>query len=97
MFEISVCIPAYNRPEEFKELLETVVTQDYDNFEIVISEDCSPLAEEIAEISQRFIRDIPKFLFTIRVMMKIWDLMAISGLCYQRPVESIVFIWAMMI
>ncbi len=59
MFKISVCIPAYNRPEDFSALLKTVVEQDYDNYEIVVSEDCSPMAAEIEEVTQGFIKQYP--------------------------------------
>jgi len=49
---ISVCIPAYNRPIALGQLLESVVDQNYDDFEIVVSEDSSPAAEEIREVVQ---------------------------------------------
>ncbi len=42
MLLISVCIPTYNRPAELAALLEAVTAQEGDDFEIVISDDCSP-------------------------------------------------------
>lgn len=37
----SIIIPVYNRPEEVKELLESLVSQTYTNFEIIVVEDGS--------------------------------------------------------
>ena len=52
--KISVCIPAYNRAEVLPELLDTIVTQNYDNFEIVICEDRSPQRAQISEVVSRY-------------------------------------------
>lgn len=46
---LSVCIPSYNRPDTLAELLDTVVRQDYDDYEIVVSEDASPAQAEIVD------------------------------------------------
>src|SRR5690606_6293006 len=44
----SIIIPLYNRPQEIKELLETLVQQTYMAFEVVVIEDGSTLdAKEI--------------------------------------------------
>jgi glycosyltransferase involved in cell wall biosynthesis len=44
----SVIIPVYNRPDEIKELLESLTHQSYSNFEIIIVEDGSSIkCEEI--------------------------------------------------
>lgn len=51
---ISVCIPAYNRAEVLPELLDTIVAQDFDDFEIVICEDQSPQRVQIAEVVSRY-------------------------------------------
>jgi glycosyltransferase involved in cell wall biosynthesis len=45
--KISICIPSYNRPEVLIPLLDSVLSQDYDNYEIVICEDKSPKRAEI--------------------------------------------------
>ncbi|MGZ3758138.1 MAG: glycosyltransferase family 2 protein, partial [Mucilaginibacter sp.] len=37
----SIIIPLYNRPQEIKELLETLVLQTYKNFEVLVIEDGS--------------------------------------------------------
>jgi len=57
---ISVCIPSYNRPEYISDLLETIVTQDFDDFEIVISEDNSPKTKEIEDVVAHIADKNPK-------------------------------------
>lgn len=52
--KISVCIPAYNRAEVLHELLDTILLQDFDNYEIVICENCSPQRTQIAEVVRRY-------------------------------------------
>lgn len=52
--KISVCIPAYNRAEVLPELLDTILSQDFDDFEIVICEDQSPQRVQIAEVVSRY-------------------------------------------
>lgn len=54
---ISVCIPAYNRPAPLYDLLESVAEQNFNDYEIVISEDCSPRAEEIVDVVAKFIKN----------------------------------------
>jgi O-antigen biosynthesis alpha-1,2-rahmnosyltransferase len=39
---MSICVPAYNRPEALGELLESIATQSEDDYEILIHEDASP-------------------------------------------------------
>jgi glycosyltransferase involved in cell wall biosynthesis len=41
--KFSIIIPVYNRPDEIKELLESLTRQTYKNFEVVIVEDGSTL------------------------------------------------------
>lgn len=46
----SIIIPLYNRPEEIKELLQSLLLQEYTNFEVIIVEDgSSQPAKEIIE------------------------------------------------
>lgn len=45
---ISVCIPAYSRASVLPALLDSILSQDEGNFEIVIAEDCSPERDAIA-------------------------------------------------
>jgi len=47
--KISVCIPAYNRHEVLVPLLDSVLSQDYDSFDVVICEDNSPQRARIRE------------------------------------------------
>ena len=55
---ISVCIPAYNRASVLPALLDSILNQDFDDFDIVIAEDCSPerqvIAAKVSEYQQRF-------------------------------------------
>lgn len=48
----SVIIPVYNRPEELRELLESLTHQTYTNFEVVVVEDGSSLRCD--EVVQQF-------------------------------------------
>jgi len=52
--KLSVCIPAYNRPEVLKPLLDSILSQDFASYEIVICEDKSPKRKEIAEIVRSY-------------------------------------------
>jgi abequosyltransferase len=55
---ISVCIPAYNRAKVLPALLDSVLNQEFDDFDIVIAEDSSPerpaIAAKSIEYQQRF-------------------------------------------
>jgi len=46
----SVCIPAYNRARLMPELLDSIVSQDFKDFEVVICEDHSPERERIRAV-----------------------------------------------
>ena len=50
----SVCIPAYNRARCLPELLDSIVTQSFEDFEIVVCEDLSPEREQIAAIVRAY-------------------------------------------
>ena len=52
--KISVCIPAYNRASVLPALLESILTQDFSNFEIVINEDGSPERALIREVVEGY-------------------------------------------
>jgi glycosyltransferase involved in cell wall biosynthesis len=47
---ISVCIPAYNRAHHLAALLDSILAQDFRDYEIVITEDKSPERTQIAGI-----------------------------------------------
>lgn len=57
--QISVCIPAYNRASVLGELLDSILQQDFDDYEIVICEDCSPEREAIALVAQAYMQRNP--------------------------------------
>jgi glycosyltransferase involved in cell wall biosynthesis len=42
----SIIVPVYNRPQEVEELLESLVRQSYQNFEVILVEDGSTLTSE---------------------------------------------------
>ncbi len=50
----SICIPAFNRPQELKELLGSIASEPPGDWEIVVSEDSSPRAAEIADVVRQF-------------------------------------------
>lgn len=47
---ISVCIPAYNRARHLPALLDSILSQTFRNYEIVVCEDKSPERDEIRRI-----------------------------------------------
>jgi glycosyltransferase involved in cell wall biosynthesis len=51
---ISVCIPAYNRASVLSTLLDSIVQQDFRNFEVLICEDRSPERDTIQTIVSRY-------------------------------------------
>lgn len=56
MIKFSVIIPVYNRPDELKELLESLNKQTYKEFEILVVEDGSTLKSD--EIVARYQNDL---------------------------------------
>lgn len=50
----SVCIPAYNRARHLRPLLDSILKQNFDSFEILICEDVSRERKEIAGIIQEY-------------------------------------------
>lgn len=62
---ISVCIPAYNRAAVLPALLDSILEQDFDDFDVVITEDSSPerqaIAAKIAEYQKRFGKKVKYF------------------------------------
>ncbi len=55
----SICIPAYNRSNVLGELLESVLSQDYAAFEVVIGEDQSQQRSQIRDIVVSFQKKYP--------------------------------------
>ena len=60
IIKYSIIVPVYNRPEEIKELLETITEQTYKkDFEVLIIEDGSTISsKEILSIIIRIIQDL---------------------------------------
>jgi len=50
----SILIPSYNRPNELKRCLESVLQSDFTDFEIIVSDDNSPRQDEVAEVVSSF-------------------------------------------
>lgn len=53
---ISICIPAYNRPEKIYKLFRTIDANSQEGIEVVISDDFSPRRSEIKEVVDEFNR-----------------------------------------
>lgn len=51
---LSVTIPSYNRPVALAELLDSIVSQGFDSYEVVISDDCSPEREALRGVVARY-------------------------------------------
>lgn len=54
---LSICIPAFNRPRELSDLLKSIASEPPGDWEILVSEDCSPKRAEIADMVRQFARD----------------------------------------
>ncbi|MFM1896554.1 MAG: hypothetical protein RLZZ385_1628 [Pseudomonadota bacterium] len=52
--KLSVCIPAYNRAAVLPALLDSILTQDHDNYEVVICEDGSPERDPIRGVAMAY-------------------------------------------
>jgi glycosyltransferase involved in cell wall biosynthesis len=50
---ITVAIPAYNRPNELRTLLGTILDQDFSDFDVLVVEDCSPRRDEIRTVVEQ--------------------------------------------
>ena len=53
--KISVCIPVYNREKYIAQCIESVLAQDYENIEIIISDNCS--TDRTVEIINGYLKD----------------------------------------
>jgi len=56
---LSVCIPAYNRANLLPSLLDSIFSQDFDDFEVVIAEDGSPERLAIREVANDYAARYP--------------------------------------
>jgi glycosyltransferase involved in cell wall biosynthesis len=50
---LTVAIPAYNRPEDLRALLDTILAQDPGDFDLLVVEDCSPRQAEVRAAVER--------------------------------------------
>lgn len=55
----SVCIPAYNRAQLLPELLDSILGQDFESFEVVINEDASPQRNDIRSVVEQYSAKYP--------------------------------------
>ncbi len=53
----SILVPSYNRPNELMRCVDSVLKSSFDNFEIIVSDDCSPMQMEITEVMSCFLDD----------------------------------------
>jgi abequosyltransferase len=53
---ISICIPAFNRVEFLPELLDSILVQEYSDYEIIVAEDHSPQRPAISATIASYIR-----------------------------------------
>ena len=56
---LSVCIPAYNRAEQLGPLLDSIFSQSFDDYEVVITEDNSPGRAAIRAVVEAYDRAHP--------------------------------------
>lgn len=53
----SIVIPSYNRPEFLRAAVESVLASTYGDFEVLVSDDCSPRQAEIIQAMERHASD----------------------------------------
>src|SRR5471032_3310840 len=58
----SVLIPSYNRPEFVGAAVASVLASDFQDFEIIVSDDCSPRQAEIRAVLEPALAD-PRMYF----------------------------------
>lgn len=57
---VSICIPAYARPAELRAAIESVVSQDFEDLEVVVRDDSGglePVVREVADARVRYFRN----------------------------------------
>jgi abequosyltransferase len=56
---LTVCIPAYNRARLLAPLLDSILAQEFDDFEVLICEDGSPERDAIGAVAQAYAQQHP--------------------------------------
>jgi abequosyltransferase len=51
---LSVIVPTYNRPKALRELIDSVVSQSFTDWEMVIGEDCSPARDTVKAMADEY-------------------------------------------
>ncbi len=51
----SILIPSYNRPEYITKSIESILDNDFDDYEIIISDDNSPKIDEIEKSIKKYL------------------------------------------
>jgi abequosyltransferase len=51
---LSVIVPTYNRPQHVKDLLDSVLAQDFDDWEMIVGEDCSPARAQVVALMAEY-------------------------------------------
>ncbi len=57
--KITVCIPAYNRAALLPDLLDSIFSQEFDDYDVLIAEDCSPERDDIRTVAMDYARRYP--------------------------------------
>lgn len=57
----SILVPSYNRPDELRRCLDSILQSDFLGFEIIVSDDNSPRQAEVAEVVSSFESDKIRF------------------------------------
>lgn len=55
---LSVIVPTYGRVEHVGPLIDSVLAQDFDDWEFVIAEDCSPRREEVRAVVGKYVQSV---------------------------------------
>lgn len=76
--KISIVIPSYNRPDFLQRLLRSIANQTFQEYEVIIVDDCSPKREEIIQVVDTFRKEI----FSIQLVENVSN----QGAPYSRNV-----------
>ena len=60
MPQFTVCIPSFNRPEFIDETIQSITQQNFNDFNLLVSDDNSPKYQEILEVVNKHIKMNPE-------------------------------------